>query len=189
MPVNPSAPKQEYNLRNFRILIAEDFEFMIALLSGMLREYGVGRVLVARDGNEARDLIRLMNSDPGSPDQIDLALIDWLMPNMNGTDLLRWIRGQQQDSIRFMPTMLISAYTSEEVVKAARDNGAHESLMKPISATMLAKRILHMIDYPRPFVKAPGFFGPDRRRQDKKWDGVEKRIKSEGEVKSHHERL
>ena len=50
--------------------------------------------------------------------------------------------------------------------------------MKPVSAEKLAQRLLYIIDRPRPFVKAPGFFGPDRRRKVEEFKGEEKRIRS-----------
>ena len=50
-------------------------------------------------------------------------------------------------------------------VAAARDIGTTEFLVKPFTAGDLARRIAHVITKPRDFVKAPEYFGPDRRRK------------------------
>lgn len=177
------------SLKNFTILIAEDYPFMSDLLGGMLRAYGVGRIQLAESGADARDFIRFSNSHKGSTGQIDMVLVDWLMPNGSGVDLLQWMRSHKSPSIKFLPAILISAYTNEEVVRVARDNGANEALVKPVSAQSLANRILHVINHPRPFVKAPGFFGPERRRQEKEFQGEDKRQPGIEMVKEHHERI
>ncbi len=181
--------KKAYSLAAFRILIVEDYPFMADLISSMLREFGIGNIVQAASGNEAKEMILLFNGDEMSRNKIDVVLMDWLMPNGDGLELLTWIRGNKKDSIRFLPSVLCSAYASEEVVTVGRDNGANEVLVKPISATKLASRLLHVIDKPRPFLKAPGFFGPDRRRRVDEYKGQERRVSTDEDVKQYHERL
>ena len=161
--------KKAYSLSAFRILVVEDYPFMADLISTMLREFGVGNIVQASSGNEAREMIMLFNSDETSRNKIDLVLLDWL--------------------IRFLPSVLCSAYASEDVVVAGRDNGANEVLVKPVSAQKLASRLLYVIDKPRPFLKVPGFFGPDRRRRIEEYKGTERRITKAEDIKSYHERL
>lgn len=86
-----------------------------------------------------------------------------------------------------MPVIVCSAYTSEAIVSEGRDYGANEVLVKPVAAESIAKRISHVIDQPRPYIKAPDFFGPDRRRKTQKFPGEEKRIANPDEVKEFHE--
>ncbi len=181
--------KKAYSLAAFRILVVEDYPFMADLISSMLREFGIGNIVQAASGNEAKEMILLFNGDEMSRNKIDVVLMDWLMPNGDGLELLTWIRKNNKDSIRFLPSVLCSAYASEEVVTVGRDNGANEVLVKPISATKLASRLLHVIDKPRPFLKAPGFFGPDRRRRADEYKGQERRVSTDEDVKQYHERL
>lgn len=184
-------PKQKsaYNLHGFKVLIVEDYPFMAELITSMLRELGVGNMLVANSGKEAQEMVLMFNSDPGSRNHIDLVITDWLMPDGNGIEFMNWIRGHKKDEIRFLPVILCSAYASEDVVVEGRDNGANEVLVKPVSGDRLAKRIVYTIDNPRPFIKAPDFFGPDRRRQDKKFEGEDKRKTTAEEIKEYHEQL
>lgn len=181
--------KKAYSLGAFRILIVEDYPFMADLMSSMLREFGVGNIVQASSGNEGKEMITLFNSDEGSRNKIDVVLMDWLMPDGDGLELLQWVRQHKKDSIRFLPTVLCSAYASEDVVTVGRDNGANEVLVKPVSATKLANRLLHVIDKPRPFLKAPGYFGPDRRRKSDEYKGPERRVSSAEDIKQYHERL
>ncbi|MCB9988858.1 MAG: response regulator [Rhodospirillales bacterium] len=195
-PAQPNAgvhgkPKQNdaYSLSNFRILIVEDYPFMADLIATMLREFGVGNIVMANSGSEAKEMLVMLNTDPGSRNHIDMIVTDWLMPDGDGTDLLDWIRGHKKDTVKFIPVILCSAYTSEEVVEIGRDHGANEVLVKPVSAKKLASRLLHMIDHPRPFIKAPDFFGPDRRRKVEPFDGEDKRKMKPEEIKESHERI
>lgn len=184
-----SRQKKAYSLASFRILIVEDYPFMADLMSSMLREFGVGNVVQASSGNEGKEMIALFNSDEQSRNKIDIVLMDWLMPDGDGLELLNWIRTHKRDSIKFLPTVLCSAYASEQVVVAGRDNGANEVLVKPVSAQKLASRLLYVIDKPRPFLRAPGFFGPDRRRKQEAYSGEERRILQADQIKEYHERI
>lgn len=177
------------SLSGFTVLIAEDYQFMSELLSGMLREFGVGKIILSESGQDAKDMIRHCNVNPASRDHIDILLVDWLMPNGNGPELLKWMRRHKKDSVRFLPAVLISAYTSEDVVYAARDNGANEALVKPVSAKALADRILYVINHPRPFVNAPDFAGPDRRRQVKVINHANRRKMDASKIEEVHEKL
>lgn len=179
-----------YSLKNFNILLAEDYEFMQSLISSMLRNFGVGNIMVCGSGNEAVELMRITQAQAKSIaiKPIDIVLVDWMMLDGSGLDLINWIRNHKNDAVRFMPIMLISAFTSEDVVIAARDHGANEALVKPISGEKLASRILAMIDNPRPYVKAPTFFGPDRRRRDREVK-EERRKTTADQVVMHTERI
>lgn len=113
--------QQSGSLRNFNVLIAEDYAFMADLMASMLREFGVGKIMMAENGEDAMDLIRFAGAVRGPNDRpIDIVLTDWLMPKMNGVELLNWIRNNDKDSIKFLPVVLVSAYTSESVVTTAR---------------------------------------------------------------------
>ncbi len=107
---------------------------------------------------------------------IDIVLTDWLMPNGSGKELLQWIRYNDKDAIRFLPVIVVSGFTTETVTNKTRDLGAHEILVKPISANGLASRVCNVINRPRKFINAPAYFGPDRRRQQIPYEGNNKRI-------------
>ncbi|MBI1327424.1 MAG: response regulator [Alphaproteobacteria bacterium] len=179
--------KKTGSLKGISVLVVEDYPFMVDMLTAMLREFGVGRIIVAENGEEAKDLIRYSFSASGNA--IDMVLVDWLMPVCNGVELLQWVRGNKNEQIRFLPMVLISANTSERVVKTSRDFGANEALVKPVSPKSLSSHLAHVINHPRPFVKAPGFFGPDRRRQFREINFNDRRKTAPELVKEYHEQL
>lgn len=175
-----------YDLSNFTILIVEDSEYMQHLMEQMLKVFGVGEILACANSKEAIDLLTVLQATKKSRylKSIDLVLTDWLMPKGSGAELLSWIRGHERDTIRFLPVIVVSGYTTEKIATQTRDMGANDSLVKPISGTSLAGRICAVIDHPRPYIKAPGFFGPDRRRQNLAFDGKERRVNAPTEVKA-----
>lgn len=187
----PQNAQTVYSLKNFTILLVDDYEFMQHLCASMLRAFGVGGIMVCNSGAEAIELLTITQSQArnNSVKGIDLILTDWMMPDGSGIELIDWVRNHKSDQIRFTPIMLLSAFTSEDIVGIARDHGANESLVKPISAEKMATRILAMIDNPRPFVKTATFFGPDRRRKIIPWKGGERRVMSSEQVVQHNERL
>tara|TARA_R110002124_G_scaffold233406_1_gene398667 strand:- start:23193 stop:23762 length:570 start_codon:yes stop_codon:yes gene_type:complete len=166
-----------YNLSNFTVLVVEDSLYMQTLISSMLKVFGVGDIVVCSDGVEARELLTIMQARSQSRyvNSVDIVLTDWLMPNGSGSELLEWVRNNEKDSIRFLPMVVVSGYTTEKLTHEARDLGANETLVKPISGNLLAARICSVIDNPRPFIRSSNFFGPDRRRQQTLIDGEDRR--------------
>lgn len=179
---NKKDDKPAYDLSNFTILLVEDSVYMQSLMTSMMKVFGVGDIMVCSGGKEAIDLLKVTQARRASRyiTKVDIVITDWLMPNGSGKELLKWIRSQDDDSIRFLPIMVVSAYTTEKVVNEARDFGANETLVKPISGTGLASRICAMIDNPRAFISTQDYFGPDRRRKDMPFQGEDRRtIKKE----------
>lgn len=184
-PVN--APGQTvFSLQNFNILLVEDYEFIQSLVVSMLRAFGVGNVIVCSNGEEAKHLITLNQAGDGAR-PIDIVLTDWMMPGGMGSEFMAFIRNHRNETIRFMPIIMLSTFVNERAVMAARDAGANEVLMKPLSAEKMASRILSVINHPRPFVKTASFFGPDRRRRALEWKNEDRRKTNADQIREHYE--
>ncbi|MCB9989523.1 MAG: response regulator [Rhodospirillales bacterium] len=167
-----------YDLSNFTILVVEDSAYMHSLISSMLKVFNVGDIMVCEGGREAIDLLKVTQARTKSSyiNSVDIVLTDWLMNKGAGEELLRWIRSSDRDEIRFLPVIVCSGYTTDTITSKARDLGAHEILVKPVSGSKLASRICSVIDKPRPFLKTPHYFGPDRRRKELPYKGKERRL-------------
>lgn len=187
MPIFTKQP-QPYDLSNLSILIVEDSLYIQNLITQMLKIFGVGEIMTCSNVKEAKDLLTAIQASKKSRylKSVDMILMDWLMPGENGDVLLQWIRDHHNDSVRFTPVIVISGYTTEYVANRARDLGAHETMVKPISGSGLASRITSVIEAPRPFIKAPGFFGPDRRRKNIPYDQQERRLTKSDEIVVKH---
>jgi two-component system chemotaxis response regulator CheY len=70
---------------------------------------------------------------------VDLALVDWNMPEMNGLDFVRAVRAEgAYDSIRLM---MVTTETDMPRVVQALEAGANEYLMKPFTKDMILEKL------------------------------------------------
>ena len=146
-----------YDLDALKVLVVEDNRFMRTILVNVLRGLSVREVAEAKDGFEAIDELRAGG--------IDLVLMDWEMPEMNGMKLLQTIRSGKRNINPLLPVVVVSANTIARNIIQARDTGMTEFLAKPVSAQTLYSRIVAIIENPRRFVRTSSYFGPDRRRR------------------------
>lgn len=167
-----------YDLSNLTLLVVEDSPYMQSLIASMLKSFGVGDIMACEDAKEAIDLLTITQARKKSRfvTNVDIVLTDWLMPKGSGKELLHWIRRHEENAIRFLPVIVVSGYATVGLSNMARDMGANELLVKPVSGMGLASRICSVIDNPRPFVSVPDYFGPDRRRQAMEFKGPDQRV-------------
>ena len=149
--------KQRNNWANVNFMIIDDNAFMRTTLRHILEYFGVQRFQEAPDGAEA---LKIMQSWPP-----DIILIDWEMSPLNGIEFTKIVRNSHHDAERFLPIILISGHSEHWRIAEARDAGVTEYLAKPISAKSVMSRIRTVVEQPRPFINAPDYFGPDRRRK------------------------
>jgi DNA-binding response OmpR family regulator len=112
------------------VLVADDDEDILELIVFRLERSGY-TVLQARDGAEALDLAR--RSRP------DLAVLDVMMPKLDGFELTRRLR--EDESTAKMPIILLTARTQEADVQRGFDAGADDYLRKPFSPQELGARV------------------------------------------------
>lgn len=141
-----------------KVLIVEDNQHMRLLLRSLLGSLGIRDVLEAGDGEAALLLMR--------DRKCDLILTDLAMKPMDGLNFTRTVRTGQNSPNPFVPILMISGHTEIHRVQQARDAGITEFIAKPITANNLFARIAQMVERPRPFVRCPSYFGPDRRRKN-----------------------
>ncbi|MEM6901946.1 MAG: response regulator [Pseudomonadota bacterium] len=169
----------EYDLSGLRVLVVDDSEFMRDLMIQIFEELGCNHVVGVDDGKQAINQINLtLQDDKGSEDKLfDAIFSDWAMEPMDGLKFLQWIRTHPNPEIRFMPFIMVSAYSTLDWVIMARDAGVSEFLTKPVSVKQLVSRLTSIIERPRAFVKSTDYFGPDRRRRSAKFNGPDRRVR------------
>ncbi len=148
------------------VLLVDDSEFMISLISGVLRNLGITRIATAQDGREAVEVLTTMDAKPleTGVSMVDLVISDIIMPGVDGHTLLRWVRTSPKSPDRFIPFIMCSAAADIDQVEQAREHGTTEFFVKPFNAKAVADRIAHVVTRPRQFVLTKTYFGPDRRR-------------------------
>jgi len=124
-----------------KILIADDDPISLRILERMLQQSGY-EVVKAKDGREAADLL-------ARPEAPRLAIVDWMMPGLDGPGVCREVRGRQhgrdQDGRdrddRYVYILLLTAkQASEDVVHGLRA-GADDYLTKPCHPAELEARL------------------------------------------------
>jgi CheY-like chemotaxis protein len=104
-----------------RLLVADDSETVLLMLQRRLEMEGY-EVVTATDGLEA--LERLREAGSNEPDVI---LLDAMMPNMSGTEVLEEIRGKGSK----IPVLMISAHLDAQEPDRMRSLGATDCIPKP----------------------------------------------------------
>jgi two-component system, OmpR family, alkaline phosphatase synthesis response regulator PhoP len=112
------------------VLVADD-EPHIGRIIKMKLEQGPFRVTLAYDGQEAIDILETQAD-------IDLVLLDLMMPNLSGLDVLARIRSS--DKLKHLPCIILTAAGQETQHQKAMELGATEFLTKPFSPKKLYAR-------------------------------------------------
>ncbi len=157
----------DLDLSDLSILIVDDYPPMRTILRIMLQALGIRDIGEAGDGLAALDEMQGFHAD--------IVIADYRMIPMDGVELTHRIRGGEVGVDPFTPVVMVSGHSDKRRICEARDAGVTEFLVKPISATLLYYRLRVVIENPRPFIRSPDFFGPDRRRRRMAFEGPERR--------------
>jgi len=114
-----------------RILIADDNRVNRLLLARGLEHEDGHTVVFAEDGREALDLLRT--------DGFDLLLLDVLMPELDGYEVLAEL--QDDPHLREIPVIVTSALDELDSVVRCLEMGAEDYLTKPVNPVLLSARI------------------------------------------------
>ena len=120
-------------LRKTTVLIAEDDRFNRLLVISMLAKNKQIKVLEAKNGEEALEMLSTHN--------IDMLLLDIYMPKMNGLETLQKIR--KMDRVENIPIMVISS--DEMEMKKSLAFGADAFIVKPVNLKKLEGQIYTLL--------------------------------------------
>lgn len=115
-----------------RILIVDDSSTMRRIIGNVVQQLGVakGDFDEAEDGVVAWTLFQEKNN-------YDVVLTDWNMPNMNGLDLVKHIRGVDKKT----PIVMITTEGGKGEVITALKAGVNNYIVKPFSADILKEKL------------------------------------------------
>lgn len=116
-----------------RALVIDDSRAMRAILRHFLEQLGF-EVFEANHGREGLDRLREVG-------EVDLAMVDWNMPEMNGLDFVRAVRSENggHPDLRLM---MVTTETELDRVSEALEAGANEYVMKPFTKAVLAEKLV-----------------------------------------------
>ncbi len=110
------------------IVVADDEVLLCKTIGDILRREGY-KITLVHDGSQALSLVQR--------EQVDLVLLDLMMPGMNGLQVLERIK-QDSPSTR---VIMLSGFGSPEYIRQAEKAGADGFIDKPLGIEMLKKRI------------------------------------------------
>ncbi len=123
------------NPDDLKFLIVDDFSTMRRIVRNLLKEIGYNNADEAEDGQIA--LNKLRNG------AFNFVVSDINMPNMNGFELLREIRAD--DNLKKMPVLLVTAEAKKEDIVLAAQLGANGYIVKPFTKATLEDKLLKVI--------------------------------------------
>lgn len=116
-----------------RILIVEDNEELLTLVSDFFRSKGSFDVDTAPDGNRALSLI--------SEQEYDIVILDIMLPGTNGFEVCKALRGKSR-----CPIVFLTALGNEDNILRGYEIGADEYMVKPFSLKVLYAKCLALLN-------------------------------------------
>lgn len=113
------------------VLIAEDDPIFRRVLETWLRKWNY-RVTSLENGLDAWSVLQ-------QKDAPQMAILDWMMPGLDGVELCRRIRGHEAGAYKYV--LLLTAKGSKEDVVAGLEAGADDYLIKPFDVNELRARV------------------------------------------------
>lgn len=117
--------------KNMKILIVDDFSTMRRIVKNLLRDLGFNNTQEADDGLTALPMLK--------KGEFDFVVTDWNMPGMQGIDLLKNIRADQE--LKHLPVLMITAEAKREQIIEAAQAGVNGYIVKPFTAATLKEKL------------------------------------------------
>lgn len=118
-----------------RALVADDVPMIRKLVEFHLKQVGF-EIFNAADGAEA---LALANSS-----KFDLILLDIMMPEIDGLEVLKKIRGGTMN--KTTPVIIMTAYGDSANVRKAVQYGANDFIVKPVEQVSFRKKVIDAVN-------------------------------------------
>ncbi len=152
------------DLRGMKVLVVDDNATARDILREMLESFSFS-VSVAASGAEG--ITELENADKNKP--IELVIMDWKMPGMDGIEASKLIKSHQGLS-KIPAIVLVTAYGREEVMLQTEEVGLEGFLLKPINPSILFDTIMQAFGEAVPEISRVA----QRKEQEAKaWENIQ----------------
>lgn len=150
----PFRPRLEIN--GITVLIVDGTRFHRDLIKSALATQQVYTFYEASTITDAK------LSLPAAGD-IDLIILENDLEGESGLEFTKRVRFGETTFDPAIPMVMVSAVTNETTVIEARNVGIHEFVSKPFDIGTLVEHARRPFAFPRKFIRAPNYVGPDRR--------------------------
>ena len=119
------------NTTDLKFLIVDDFSTMRRIVRGLLKEMGCNNADEAEDGAVALSMLK--------NGKYDFVVSDINMPNMNGFELLKALKAD--DQLKHLPVLMVTAEARKEDILLAAQSGAAGYIVKPFTKATLEEKV------------------------------------------------
>ncbi len=125
------------DLKTMTILVVDDMKSMRLTLRKMLRNLEIGKELLFADNGKSGLSVLKKSS-------CDLLIVDWNMPEMNGSQMLAYLR--RDPNIRDIPVIMVTAENERDIVAEAAEYEVEGYLLKPLTLASLDSKIKSVVE-------------------------------------------
>lgn len=122
--------------KNMKILVVDDFSTMRRIVKNLLRDLGFTNTQEADDGSTALPMLQQGN--------FDFLVTDWNMPGMQGIDLLKAVRADE--NLKSLPVLMVTAESKREQIIEAAQAGVNGYIVKPFTAATLNEKLTKIFE-------------------------------------------
>lgn len=131
-----------------RLLLVDDDLSVRKLIKAVCFGMGIRQIIEAPDGRQAIQVLKTPPASlrPGeslSKRKFDLIISDWMMPEMNGLELLKHVR--QESKVKNIPFILLTAEREQENVSDAIKAGVTDYIIKPFTTEDLQNKLSKLL--------------------------------------------
>jgi len=118
-------------LAKMNALLVDDSKTCTKIIAAHLHAYGLGYVHCASNGQEALDFLKQ------SYERINIIICDWVMPGIDGSELLMRIRALDSD----IPFVMVTSLSNPDFVRQAKKDGVTDYIVKPIDFRLMHRKL------------------------------------------------
>jgi two-component system chemotaxis response regulator CheY len=126
----------ENNVRAQNILLIDDDSITLELVQLILEEFISGEIFAFSSSVKALNFVRQLR-----PNELTLVICDWQMPKVDGLDILRALRENDQNT----PFLMLTGSATRELVIAAKKSGATDFIAKPFKNVDLTDKVQKLL--------------------------------------------
>ena len=131
-----SSAEETFTARKAKVLVVDDNAVNLKVAAGIFGKYGIDIAVATR----GEDGIKKIESE-----KYDLILMDMVMPDMSGSDVLKTIRNKEDNYYKEVPFVALTAQNGASVREEMLQLGFQEYLAKPIKRRYLEKCLLEFL--------------------------------------------
>ncbi len=117
--------------QDIRILVVDDMSTMRRIIKTILNQLGYSNIEEAENGKQALGKLK--------KEKFDFVITDWNMPEMDGLELVKQIRSD--DELKSLPVLMVTAEAKKENVMEALKAGVNNYIVKPFTPEVLKEKM------------------------------------------------